>query len=138
VPAGTYTAGTLVGVVDVLGGPLVMSPLPMKHDVYSCGPILKVLRYYRATELPLTQKFNRRITGIQYDASIYDDDPGTVAAATDRLPSRKLHPNQVAALVAREYSQKSAVGAYGSKLYLGWQSDRDEPCDVYIRRVDLA
>lgn len=137
IPAGTYTAGTLIGVTDAIGGVVVMSPAPKKHDVYSCGPATSVLRYYRATDLTLTPKFERKISGVLYDDDIYDDDPGTVATATDQLPNRKRHPAQVTSVVAREVSQKTAEGAYASKAMIAWTTDRDETCDVYIRRADV-
>lgn len=136
VPAGTYAAGALVSITDALGGALTMTTPPKRGDVYACGPALSVVRYYRAVDLTLTPRLHRRILAVEYDDDIYDDDPGSVATATDVIPNRGRHPVQVTGLVAREYAERTAFGAYVNRLAVSWQVGGDAPtCDVYLRRL---
>lgn len=135
VPAGTYVAGADIFIVDATGVLTMFSTPPMKGDVYACGPTSKVLLPYRVVDLTLNPDFTRRLMAVQYVDAIYDDDPGTVPTATDRLPSKRLHPEAVTGLRILERSLRQRDGTVTQSAEVCFESGRGEACDVYVRRA---
>lgn len=132
---GTYVAGADISPVDAGGAPLVFANPPQRFDIYTLGPPTQVVVYYRCADITLNPDLSRRVLGVEYVDSVYDDNPGAVPEATDELPTRRQHPDPVAGIRALERSLRQRDGTVTQSAEVAWQTGRGELCDVYVRRA---
>lgn len=102
--------------------------------VYAFGPTADYLESFQVIDCPLDSDLNRTVQAIQYDATVYDDDPGTVPAATDVLHDQKLLPPAVSGLKLREEVRTTKSGDIRSIIAVSWVATYAfESADVYVR-----
>ncbi len=137
--AGTYGIGDAVPLVqsDRVTG-LTLSEAPSAGNLYAFGPSTTYVKWWKVTSITLTQRLTRRIECVNYDASIYNDDPGTVPSATDTWPNPRTIPTAVSNVRAKPRYSRMEDGTIMPWVDVDWTTDHAEDCEVYVRRMDLG
>ena len=129
---GTYVAGTALD----LTAAWTVGDVPTEGDVFAAGPSATYRKLYRCTKIRFDQNLKVEVQGLEYDSSVYDDDPGVVEAATDALESLHLNPSAVTNLAASPLRRIGKDGSIANITRIEWSHDRDAECDVYVRRLE--
>lgn len=128
--AGTYAAGTDIH----LSAAWDVGDTPTVGDPYCIGPESTYRKLYRCTSVELRQDFSVAIEGVEYDASVYSDDVGTVETFTDSLPDPRKTPTNPTNVHAEAKRIVERDGSVVNACYVTWQGNRDEECDVYVKK----
>lgn len=130
-PSGTYSAGSDF----ITGGLSALSANVFPHDkeVYLAGETSTYYRDYRVTKKTLTADFIVRIEAIEYNADVYDDDPGAIESFTDQWPSSLAIPDDVTYLSAREITATRKDGTIDHYVDVGFQPSKADAFDVWWR-----
>lgn len=109
---------------------------PKAGDVYAWGLSSDVVEAFECIECPLTDELQRHVKAIEYDSTVYDDDPGTVPTATDELFDERLFPAKVTGLTITEEVRINR-GTLQHRLIVAWRPAQDfERAKVFVRYPD--
>lgn len=102
--AGTYTTLNISG---------SWTKIPKQHDVFAFGKENILVKPHRITEIVSVNDLTRKISALEYNASIYDDDFGDIEspAYTD-LPDPSKFPDDVTDLTLTEGLMTNQDGSY--------------------------
>lgn len=92
--AGTYPAGTTLDIDPSWDA----GDLPKKYDPYSIGDGAATsdgLRLFNVTDIELTEDFHKRITAVNYDESVFSDDPGALKPTTFVRPLSTINGSDI-------------------------------------------
>lgn len=128
---GTYLAGSVIPMTGAF------SYIPKEGDPVSIGTTGEYRSLYRCTNISLdTNRMVFSIDATEYNADIYDDDPGTVPQSTDPLPDPRLIPANVDIIRTKEISHSLKDGTTLPGLHVSWTPvEGAREYAVYIRRV---
>lgn len=137
VSPGTITAGTTINITTAW----TAGDLPQKGDVYAVGPETTVspVRLYRIVSVSMTQDLTRRVSAIQYDEDVYDDDPGTIVEEeVDDPPDETSIPPNPTMLSLTEQVQEIEGGGFESKIFASFVKEPwpfDYQVKVFVRET---
>lgn len=123
----TVTAGTAITVSG-------LTVTPSKSDVYAFGTQSNHVEAYECIECPLNEKLERTVSAIQYDATVYDDDPGEVPASTDELFDPRKFPAPVTGVTLTNEARVKRSGDIHETIAVGWTGSKEfEKAEIYTR-----
>lgn len=132
--AGTYTAGTSISIVDM---GFHSGQTPVVGDAYALGVQGEDLQAYRCLACPMDGENVRKIQGIEYNAAVYDDDPGPVPTSTDLYPDTKAIPADVSGLRVFEEARTLTSGDIHQTLVVSWSAANSwDQADVFYAESD--
>lgn len=106
---------------------------PPKGATYLFGPATDYIETYEVVECPLDPDLTRHVKAIQYDATVFDDDPGDVPTATDELFDPRKFPQAVTGVKVVEETRPQR-GTIIHTLAVSWKPNNDfEQCRIYAR-----
>ncbi len=97
------TTGTVAA-----GSPITLSSswdagdLPTQFDPFSVGGASSFVQNFQIDEIVTNPDLTREIRAKEYDAAVFNDDPGVVETFTDEIPDRRLIPDPIRFLHAVE------------------------------------
>lgn len=126
----TISAGIAITVSGI-------SNTPSAGDVYAMGPQANHIEAFECIECPLDGNLVRRVSAIEYDATVYDDDPGDVPASTDELFDPRKFPAAVTGVTLSEESIVRQSGDVDQVINVAWTPSKEfEDAKVYTRNPD--
>ena len=132
--SGTIAAGTGISWSSAIALP---ANIPTPGAVYAFGESADYVTSFIAVASPMNSELQRTVQAIEYDATIYDDDPGDVPTATDILHDRKLAPPAVDGLTLYESARTNHSGDIRHVIVASWRATfAFEGADVYYRWHD--
>jgi len=116
------------------------SDSPARGDPYSIGAPASFTREYQITEVRTNPDLSRELTVLEYDATVYSDDPGPIEEFTEDFPDPQSIPPPVISVRAEEVAIRQADGTLSTSLDVHIERDeRAKEVDVYWRpHVDGA
>ena len=112
--------------------------VPVRGDVYHAGPVSTYYRSYRLLSLETDPgTLEREITAAEYNAAIYDDDPGNVPTFTDLIPNPNRIPDPVTGVHLSETTVISTDGSVQDRVRVEWNpAETWHGADVWYRLRD--
>lgn len=124
----TYAAGFQVPIVGS------WTTIPADRDVYALGLATDYIKAYEAIECPLTPDLERSISAIEYDSTVFDDDPGDVPTSTDEEFDPRKFPAQLSGVTILEESKPQRSRHTNHALVVSWKPNKDfEEADIWLR-----
>ncbi len=136
--SGLIAAGTSILFASSIPGPSVPPTGTSGASVYAFGPSTDYVTPFIAISAPMDEGLDRTVSAIEYDAGVYDDDPGDVPSATDVLHEKKLIPAKVEGLRLSEQTRTGQSGDVRHVIAASWEGDYAfESADVWYRWPEL-
>lgn len=133
--AGTYASGDTITTTPDWSS----TALPQKGDVYAIGPATSYLKQWRILRRTLTPEMNVKLEGIEYDSSVYSDDPGEIEEFTDTYPSPRGIPDTPTGLRVTEIARRQKDGSVRHTLDVSFARPSGTYAaaehDIWTRRV---
>lgn len=122
------------------GIPITVSGLsntPNAGDVYAFGPQSNYIEAFECVACPLNGDLIRQVKAIEYDATTYDDDPGTVPSSTDELFDPRKFPAKVTGVTLTEEPRLRQSGDVDHSINVSWTPSKEfEQAEIYTRNPD--
>lgn len=131
---GTYAAGDNVRFTSMS---VLAFEVPDPGSIWMAGPSATYYKDYRIIGAQLEPDFMVQLSAIEYDADVYDDDPGAIEQFTDQWPSSLFIPDAVTELTAREVTGTRKDGTVDHYIDVAFQPSKASAFDVWFRSADL-
>ena len=126
-PPGEVEAGDLLAVAG-------LTQTAEEGAVYAFGLATEALDAFEVVACPVNDELVRRVAALEYNAAIFDDDPGEVPEATDVLFDDRVVPDAVQGLLLREEVRTRKSGDVVHVLMASWESGHAfERASVFYR-----
>lgn len=106
------------------GGSWNPGDTPAQYDVYAIRATTVAYRDWRVISISVNEDKTVDISAIEYDATIYNDDPGEVEEFTDELPDPLLIPEAPSRVGLTEVHQLELDGSLRSSILVSWVKPR--------------
>lgn len=128
--AGTYASGDDIPISAAL------AVAPARHDLYAIGPSTTVTQSWRITSIEASPDQRAVIQAVEYVASVYDDDPGTIEGFTEVWPRTGKHLAIPSTLRLVEHTSVNQDGTVDHAIDVEFPADIEgAEFDVWIRKA---
>ncbi len=135
VSAGTITAGTTISITEAWA----TGDEPNDLDPFAVGPVQtdSPTTLWKVISSTLTQDLERKIQALEYNALVYDDDPGTIEdeEPDEPIDESTIPPNPTA-LILQEQVTQNEDGSVTPKLFVSFTKEPwpfDYTVKVFLR-----
>jgi len=131
VTTGTVAAGTEI---TLSGGSWDANDKPQAGDPYSMGSVTTYTKPFIISKIQTDESLMRTFEAVEYNAAVYDDDPGPISPSTDEFPNPDKIPARLQNLAAWEEVSVQTDGSSTSIVAASVERDiTTGPIDFFWR-----